>query len=189
MDRFADLSLWIDVAAILVVGSIVLYLLLQSIRFLSKRVFSTPLTFRPLRVVVKWAGIFIIVGLLINRIFAIDLMSIIVGGLALVAIGVVAVWSILSHTTATFLLIMLRPFRIHDWITFPGEDVGGKVIDLNLFYTLLDNEEGEHFIIPNNQFFQKTIKHIPGKRTEKIELFEQLDRSEPASEERGENVD
>lgn len=183
MERFADPSLWIEVAGILVVGALALMLILRGTRYLAERAHFPPLAFRPIRFIIRWAVILVIVGLLLNKVFAVDLINMIVGGLALVAIGVVAVWSILSHTTATMLLILLRPFQIHDWISFPGEEVGGKVVDLNLFFTLLDNESGEHFIIPNNAFFQKTIRHIPGKAKAKIELHEQLERVGPAREE------
>lgn len=182
MNRFADPSLWIEAGAIVVVGALALILIMRATNYLARQANFTPLAFRPVRFLIRWALILIIAGLLLNKLFAVDLMSIIVGGLAFVAIGVVAVWSMLSHTTATMLLILLRPFRIFDWINFPGEEVAGKVIDVNLFFTLLDNEEGEHFIIPNNVFFQKTFRHVPGKGKEKIELHEQFERAEPATE-------
>lgn len=182
MDRFADPSLWIEAGAILVVGVLALMLIMRATTLLAREANFTPLAFGPVRFLIRWAVILVIAGLLLNKLFALNLMSIIIGGLAFVAIGVVAVWSMLSHTTATMLLILLKPFRIFDWINFPGEEVGGKVIDLNLFFTLLDNEEGEHFIIPNNVFFQKTFRHIPGKSVEKIELDEQFRRTEPATE-------
>lgn len=182
MDRFVDPSLWIEAGVIVVIGALFLMLITRATGYLSKQPSFTPLAFRPVRLIIRWAVILVIAGLLLNKLFAIDLMNMIVGGLALIAIGVVAVWSMLSHTTATMLLILLRPFRIFDWITFPGEEVGGKVVDVNLFFTLLDNGEGEHFIIPNNVFFQKTIRHIPGRSEERIELHEQLERGEPARE-------
>lgn len=185
MDRFADPSIWIEVGLIVVVGALALWLIMRATNYLGKQANFAPLAFRPVRLIIRWVVILIIVGLLLNKLLAVDLVNMIVGGLALVAIGVVAVWSMLSHATATMLLILLRPFRIFDWITFPGEEVGGKVIDVNLFFTLLDNEAGDHFIIPNNMFFQKTFRHVPGKGKEKIELYEQLERAEPAREEEG----
>jgi small-conductance mechanosensitive channel len=182
MDKFADPTIWIEAGAIVVIGAIALWIVMRATTYLAVKANFTPFAFRPFRLVIRWAVILVIIGLLLNKLFGVDLMSMIVGGLALVAIGVVAVWSLLSHTTATMLLILLRPFRIFDWINFPGEEVAGKVIDVNLFFTLLDNEDGEHFIIPNNVFFQKTFRHIPGKSKEKIELHEQLERAEPATE-------
>ncbi len=182
MERLTDLTVWIDVGAILVVGGILLLLLMRATGYMAEWANISELAFRPIKFVIRWAGLLIIAGFVVNKIFEIDLLNLIVGGFALVAIGVVAVWSMLSHMTATFLLILFRPFKIHDWINFPGEEVGGHVIDLNLFYTLLENDEaGEHFIIPNNLFFQKTFRHVPGKGKEKIELHEQLERSTPAT--------
>lgn len=181
MDRITELSLWIEVGVIVIVGGLLLLLLMRALRYVAGWANITDLALRPLKFVVRWVGILLIAGLVINKIFQVDLLNLIVGGFALVAIGVVAVWSILSHMTATALLILFRPFSIHDWINFPGEEVGGRVIDLNLFYTLLNNDEaGEHFIVPNNLFFQKTFRHIPGKGSEKIELHEQLERKKPA---------
>lgn len=180
MDKFRDLSLWIEVGAIVVIGAVLLLAASRVVQLLANRVHLAPLTVRPIRFVLRWAGILVIVGLLANKLFDVDLMGLIFGGLALVAIGVVAIWSLLSHMTATMLLILLEPFRINDRIGFPGEEVAGRVVDLNLFYTLLDNEEtGEHFIVPNNHFFQKAIRHIPSKGGEKIELHHQLGEPDP----------
>lgn len=182
MDRLTDPSTWIEAGIIFIIGVVALWIITRGTTLLAGKANFAPLAFRPVRSIIRWVVVLIIAGLLLNKLFAVDLMSMIIGGLALIAIGVVAVWSLLSHTTATMLLILLRPFRIFDWINFPGEEVDGKVVDVNLFFTLLDNENGEHFIIPNNVFFQKTFRHIPGKSKERIELHEQLERAEPAHE-------
>ena len=186
MDKFQDLSLWIEAGGVIVIGAVLLLAASRVVQLLANRAHLSPLTVRPIRLLLRWAGILVIVGLLANKIFDVDLMGLIFGGLALVAIGVVAIWSLLSHMTATMLLILLEPFRINDRIGFPGEEVAGRVVDLNLFYTLLDNEEtGEHFIVPNNHFFQKAVRHIPSKGGEKIELHQQLGEAgptEPVSE-------
>ena len=147
-------------------------------QFLARQAKLEPIAARPIGVLLRWAGILVILGLLVNKLFGIDLMGLILGGLALVAVGVVAVWSMLSHMTATILLILLKPFQIGHWIGFSGEEVAGRVVDVNMFYTLLDNDEtGEQYIIPNNHFFQKTIRHTPGKGRGKAALHEQLARS------------
>ena len=78
--------------------------------------------------------------------------------LGLVAIGFVAVWSLISHTSATMLILFLRPFQIGDDIEFPGEPVKGRVVDLNFFFTTLVDHDATLYQIPNNLFFQKTLK-------------------------------
>jgi small-conductance mechanosensitive channel len=76
----------------------------------------------------------------------------------MVAIGFVASWSVISNVFCALLLILTRPFRLDDWIEFPGEPAHGKVRELNLVYTILDDEDGCTYRIPNSLFFQKVIR-------------------------------
>jgi small-conductance mechanosensitive channel len=95
--------------------------------------------------------------------------------LGMIAIGFVAVWSLLSNTSATLLILILRPFQIGDDIELAGDPVKGRVIDLNFFYTTLLDEDSRHVQVPNNLFFQKTLKR---RRNEApISLAAQLNRT------------
>lgn len=78
--------------------------------------------------------------------------------LAMVAIGFVAVWSILSNTLCTLIILVFRPFSIGDEVEFPGEPIKGRVQDLNFIYTTLTCEDGTVLQVPNNLFFQKTLR-------------------------------
>jgi len=161
VDRLPDL-----LAALPVVGGILVATFLLNLfigRLLRMRARRTHLTeedvqpFRRLLVWLVWAIAFILIlgvfGFQIGGIWA--MLSTVLG---LVAIGFVAVWSLLSHTTATILLLFLRPFQVGDDLEFAGESVAGRVADLNFFFTTLVDHEGVLFQIPNNLFFQKTIK-------------------------------
>jgi hypothetical protein len=68
------------------------------------------------------------------------------------------VWSLISNTTATMLILFLRPFQVGDDLEFPGEPVRGRVSDLNFFFTTIIDHEGALHQIPNSLFFQKTLK-------------------------------
>ncbi len=90
------------------------------------------------------------------------LWSMLAAVLSLVAIGFVAMWSILSHMLASLLLVAFRPFRIGDKVEIVGDDpIAGKVIDIGLVYTTLRTSEGGILRIPNNLFFQKVLKRFP----------------------------
>jgi small-conductance mechanosensitive channel len=78
--------------------------------------------------------------------------------LAMIAIGFVAVWSILSNISCTVLILLVRPFSVGDEIEFVGEATKGRVRDLNLIYTTLTAEDGADIQVPNNLFFQKVLK-------------------------------
>ena len=108
--------------------------------------------------VARWLviGVLIIVGLLA---LGVDLHSTLVPALSLVAIGFVAMWSILSHMLASILIVIFRPFEVGDRVELIGDDpVLGEVLDLNPVYTTLRTEEGGTLQVPNNLFFQKALK-------------------------------
>jgi small-conductance mechanosensitive channel len=73
--------------------------------------------------------------------------------LAMVAIGFVAVWSVLSNISCTLMILLFRPFSIGDRLEFPGEDIRGEAIDLNFLYTTLETTDGYRMQVPNNLFF------------------------------------
>ena len=83
--------------------------------------------------------------------------------LSLVAIGFVAMWSILSHMLASILIVVFRPFEVGDRVEIVGDDlVVGEVTDLNPVYTTLRADDGGTLQVPNNLFFQKALKrHAP----------------------------
>ncbi len=103
---------------------------------------------------------------------------------AMIAIGFVAVWSILSNLLCTLMLIIFHPFRVGDRIEIidPAMTAGvsGKVRNINLMFTILQESNGSDsapvFIyIPNNLLFQKIIRRTAGERTFSLDrqLFEE----------------
>lgn len=115
--------------------------------------------------VVRWfvIGAVSIAALLALGIDLQGLWSTLVAALSLVAIGFVAMWSILSHMLASILIVVFRPFEVGDRVEIVGDDpVGGEVMDLNPVYTTLRTEDGGTLQVPNNLFFQKAVKrHAP----------------------------
>lgn len=111
--------------------------------------------------VVRW---FVIAGLSVAALLALGidlqgLWSTLVAVLSLVAIGFVAMWSILSHMLASILIVIFRPFEVGDRVEIVGDDpVLGEVTDLNPVYTTLRTKDGGTLQIPNNLFFQKVLK-------------------------------
>ena len=93
---------------------------------------------------------------------------------AMVAIGFVAIWSVLSNSLCALFLLVTKPFRVGDKIQIVGDAFSGKVVDFNLLFTTLREEgsEGASIQIPNNIFFQRMIRRIHGEA--KIELEGQL---------------
>jgi len=144
-----------------IVGTYVLNLIVgRALLVLANRTRLTETDVLPFRQILRWVTRFLaaililsVLGFQIGGLWAV--LSTILG---LVAIGFVAVWSLISHTSATMLILLLRPFQMGDDLEFPGEPVRGRAVDLNFFFTTLIDHEGRLFQIPNNLFFQKTVK-------------------------------
>ena len=82
----------------------------------------------------------------------------------LVAIGFVAVWSVLSNVLCSLILMAGRPFRVGDRLRFPPDDIEGTVVAVTLVSTRLRTDDGDELQIPNNLFFQRIIQRTPRGR-------------------------
>lgn len=98
--------------------------------------------------------------------------------LAMVAVGFVAVWSVLSNFFCALILMIARPFDVGDTVEFVGDNARGKVIQFNLLYTTVRDADDETQVIqiPNNFFFQKMIRRRMGQAT--VSLDQQLKQKE-----------
>lgn len=166
---------------LIIVGCFLLNLIIgRALLLLARRTHLSESDVMPVKQILRWL-VRVAGCVLILNVFGFEL-----GGvwavastiLGLVAIGFVAVWSLISHTTATFLLLFLRPFQVGDDIEFPGEQVRGRVIDLNLFFTTLIDHRGRLQQVPNNLFFQKTLTRV--RNASSITLAFQLNNPLPA---------
>ena len=85
--------------------------------------------------------------------------------LALVGVGFVAMWSVLSNILCWLLLLVVQPFRVGDTVeivgqSWQGQNLQGQVEDVNLFYTTLRGSQNELIQVPNNLFFQTPIRRM-----------------------------
>lgn len=89
------------------------------------------------------------------------------GFAAVGAVAFFAAWSVLSNIFCTLLIFTTRPFRLGDMIEIVenGEKPGfrGRVVDINLIYTTLEEHGGAHgggnwVQVPNALFFQRALR-------------------------------
>lgn len=173
----------IFIVIILILAKLILSLAKKGIKKLeSKNSISAPIV-TLLNLTLRWV-VFILTGLLVLSQLGFSMQSIwtmLSAILAMVAVGFVALWSILSNVLCTFLLLIFQPFKIGDEIEIlePTATKGlrGKVKNLNMMYTVLEEKVPNQrtireIRIPNNMFFQKSIRTYRGKNT--VNLKEQL---------------
>ena len=90
--------------------------------------------------------------------------------LAIVGIGFVAQWSILSNLTASVILFFSHPLRLGDRIRVLDKDFDwtGKVEDISGFYLFMRTDDGRRITIPTNLVIQKGIEILQhAEETEK----------------------
>jgi MscS family membrane protein len=114
---------------------------------------------------IKTAVILVIAALIIIYIWGLELENIwifVTGFLGLVAIGLFAVWSILSNVFAGVVIFFTQPFVIDDTIRVLPDNVSGTVTDITLFFVKIKTDEGGMVSIPSNIIFQRMIERLPG---------------------------
>lgn len=88
-----------------------------------------------------------------------------------VAIGLA--WSgLLAHFAAGAFLIVLRPFKVGDFVTVAG--ISGTVREIGLFSTTLDTPDGVLTIIGNNKVYGDTIQNFTASAFRRVDLKAQL---------------
>lgn len=151
--------------ALILVVAVALYLLAShGLSLLGRRSRLPVATVATLRILTRW-GFVLLTGAALLQSWDVlqSVWAAVTAVIALVAIGFVAVWSVLSNVLCSFILLGARPFRIGERISFVGEQVSGRVESVTLLYTTLRCEDGAQLLIPNNQFLQKSIRReLPG---------------------------
>jgi small-conductance mechanosensitive channel len=94
-----------------------------------------------------------------------------------IGVGFLAFWTIISNITASLFLTIWRPFRLGHSVEILPEAFKGRVVERNLMFTVLREQDGAALHVPNNLFFQKLFRVVRSDRT----LFELLE-SNPAAD-------
>ncbi|NOV22395.1 mechanosensitive ion channel family protein [Cupriavidus necator] len=88
-----------------------------------------------------------------------------------VAIGMA--WSgLMANFAAGAFLVVLRPFKVGDFVTIGG--VSGTVREIGLFATTLDTPDNVQTVIGNNKIFSDTIQNFTANAFRRVELKAQL---------------
>lgn len=84
--------------------------------------------------------------------------------LAVIGVGMLAVWTMISNVTATLFIWIWRPYTMGQHIEVLPDGFKGRVVDRNLMFTELEDEDGSTLVIPNNLFFQRVTRRAPERR-------------------------
>jgi small conductance mechanosensitive channel len=143
---------------LLVVGYIVAGLAERSLRAALKKVRGFDETLRIFFSKILRYAILILVGITVLAQFGVQTASIIA---ALGAIGLaigLALQGTLQNIASGIMLLVLRPFRVGEYITVG--DLAGTVLEIGLFATELRTWDGLYVMAPNNQLWNSAVTNF-----------------------------
>jgi small-conductance mechanosensitive channel len=107
------------------------------------------------------AALWIVAALLVLSLWGVSvsgLWTLLVSAAAVIGVGFLAVWTMISNITASFFLTIWRPFHLGQMVELLPENLKGRVIDRNMMFTAMREESGTILHVPNNLFFQKAFR-------------------------------
>lgn len=201
LEYLTDLGLGLfGIVLVILLGLLVYFGSKRVLKLLLKRQYLDQATYVIAKLSIRWLCL-VIVLVLVLRQLGVGLPHILAGLLTvagMVAIGFIAVWSVLSNVMCALLLAATGAFRIGDEIEViepAGSDKGlrGRVRSFNLMYTTLVEvpyppepapvaepippaatvvpdapEPGFLVQVPNNVFFQKSLRRRSGIPSESL---------------------
>ncbi len=109
-------------------------------------------------------GLWLVLGLLVLRQVGVNvdgLWTVLASTLAVIGVGLLAVWTMVSNITASLFIWIWRPYEFGDQVEFVPDEIKGRVVDRSLMFTTLRQEDGNLLMVPNNQFFQRMTRRTP----------------------------
>jgi len=91
--------------------------------------------------------------------------AVLVGAVTIIGVGFIATWAMTSNFTASFFLVLWRPFHVGQTVEILAENLRGRVVDRNLMFTTLSEDSGSVLQIPNSLFFQKIFRVSGDQKT------------------------
>ena len=154
--------------AILVVGWIVAGWIKLAVRkALSRLPQSDATVTRALSGLARYLVLIVVVIAVLAQ-FGVQTASILaVLGTAGLAVGL-ALQGTLSNIAAGFMLLILRPFKIGDYID--AEGLAGTVEEIGLFSTEFVTFDGVYLVVPNNQIWTKAILNYSRLPTRRLDV-------------------
>lgn len=115
-------------------------------------------------------GLYVVLGFMIASNFGLDAASIVaVVGSAGVAIGL-ALQGSLSNLAGGVLILILKPFRVGDYIVEDNKGNQGTVTEISMFYTKLTTADGKIIILPNGTLANNSLTNVSAAKNRRLDI-------------------
>lgn len=158
----------VGAVAILIVGWMFAGWVRSAVRRALDRVGKFDETLKPfLANLARWLVLVFVIVAVLNQ-FGVQTTSVIaVLGAAGLAVGL-ALQGTLSNVAAGVMLLVLRPFKVGDFID--AEGLSGTVVEIGLFTTELKTGAGIYIMAPNSAVWNKSIQNFSRNPTRRIDI-------------------
>lgn len=113
-------------------------------------------------------GLYLILAMSVLQKFGVQTASIVAAiGSAGVAVGL-ALQGSLSNIAGGVLILLLKPFRVGDYIV--QGSLEGTVTEIQLFYTTLSTPDNKKIVIPNGQLSDNSLINVTGADTRRLDI-------------------
>ena len=117
------------------------------------------------------AALYVLLVLMIASSFGLEAASIVaVLGSAGVAIGL-AVQGSLANLAGGVLILLLKPFRVGDYIQESSTGHEGTVTEIQIFYTRLLTADNKAVVLPNGQLANNSIVNITSQKDRRMDII------------------
>lgn len=115
-------------------------------------------------------GLYIILGFMIAGGFGLDAASVVaVVGSAGVAVGL-ALQGSLSNFAGGVLILLLKPFKVGDYIKEDSRGNEGTVTEIQMFYTRLLTYDGKTVVLPNGTLANTSLVNVTAANFRRLDL-------------------
>lgn len=167
----------LDLGLRVLLALIFLFIGVQIIKFIRKlvkrsceRANAEPGVIQFLDSFIKMA-LYVILAFMIASGFGLDAASIVaVVGSAGVAIGL-ALQGSLSNLAGGVLILLLKPFRIGDYIIEDSKNHEGTVMEIQLFFTKLTTADGKIVVLPNGTLANTSLTNVSAATDRRLDVF------------------
>ncbi|MCR5609200.1 MAG: mechanosensitive ion channel [Lachnospiraceae bacterium] len=82
----------------------------------------------------------------------------------------------LQNFAGGVLILILKPFKVHDYIIASG--IEGRVTEIDIFYTHLRTPDNKKIVIPNGQLSNASVQNVPSVGERRLDLIIPVEYSE-----------
>jgi small conductance mechanosensitive channel len=176
LEKFYDRGInWINVHGPDAVAAVLLFLVgMWTIKFLRSRLKSrlirrqTHSSLQPFVLSLTITAMYVVLILTVLEIVDvhITIFTTIIGAFS-VAAGL-ALSGTFQNFAGGVLILMLKPFDVDDYIVAQGQE--GKVVSIQIFYTVLLTIDNRTIIIPNGKLFNEVIVNVSRENTRRLDF-------------------